>query len=449
MKLIPNTPFIKSLKEIAIPIILQNIIFSGLNLVDTLMIGQLGESSIAAISLANQLYFVLMLFPTAINTGASIFIAQYWGAKNLNHIKEFFDLSLIFNMIFILFFSILIFFFPESILGIFSTDKNVILYGSRYLRIISFSYIFTAVSYSFTIALRSIEKVKMPLYVFTVSLIINIILNFILIFGHLGFPRLGVMGAAIGTLSARIIECTTLVFLVYYFKTPFSLTVKEILAFPVRHLKKYMKTTVPIIINTMGWTLGTTMYNFIYSRMGTNFYSAFAIVDTLYKLLTVLFIGTSSACAVTVGKTIGSQDNKQVFSIAKKYLLLSFFISIFISCTLLVCINMYLSLYKVTGEVIVIARNLFIITAIIVLSKALNVHLIGGIFRGAGDTKYAMLLDTLSIWLIGIPLGLFTAFILKLEFHWVYLIITLEEIVKNILGMKRFYTKKWIHNLVK
>lgn len=241
--------FLKEMLTIAIPIALQNLIASSLNMVDTLMISDLGRSSIAAVGLANQLFFFYILIVFGINTGSSIFISQYWGKKDTKNIKRILGLALSLSAIAGTIFTIVGFFYPETVMRFFIKEVEVVKLGSDYLRIVSLSYIITGIGFAYSIAARSIGKANMPMVVSAISFVTNTVFNYLLIFGKFGFPQLGVKGAAYGTLIARIVEVICIIYFIYRDIEPLAATLKELTDWTKSFVGRYLKTIYPVILN--------------------------------------------------------------------------------------------------------------------------------------------------------------------------------------------------------
>jgi putative MATE family efflux protein len=293
-------PLIASLIALAGPIAVQNLIGSSLNLVDNVMIGSLGAASIAGVALANQIFFLLILFSFAIGSGTAIFTAQFWGKGDLAAIRRSLGLCLTFMMSGSLLFFAAAQIAPGFLIGIFSTDPEVIATGSRFLRIMSWGFLFQAVTMSYVNVLRSIERVRMPLVASVVSLALCTFLNWALIFGNLGLPALGVEGSAIATVIARALEMSIIVGSVYLRRQPdgsphhLAASPRELLGFGREYLGKFWKVTLPVVGNEMGWALGFTIPTIVFARMGTDSIAAYNIADTAIRLVLVVFFGTTA-----------------------------------------------------------------------------------------------------------------------------------------------------------
>lgn len=439
--------FYKKTFQLVLPIAIQNFIFYGLNMVDTMMIGQLGKESLAGVSLANQYLFVLVLIFFGITGGAALFTSQYWGADNIKRIHNIYAVSLKLACIVGLLFSIPALFFPGKVLSIFTNDESVIYYGSKYIRIVSFCYITSGLSFITAGVLRSIGTIKLPMVISGISLILNTLLNYLLIFGKFNFPKLGVEGAAIATVISRTIEIL-LFFSILRLKKHrlIELKLKDFLL--SRSIAKtYYSKVVPVVINETMWSLGTAAYSALFAHISTSSIAAYQIQQTTTNIFLVFIFGIGNASSIIIGNSIGEGNLEKTFSYSTKFLKLSTLLGILTGLVITLLSPYIVDFYNVPVDVLQMARKLIYIFSIILLFKSINITIVVGLLRGGGDTKVAMFMDIVGVWMIGIPLGLISAFILKLEVQWVYLFITFEELVKTAYGLYRIQSKKWINNL--
>lgn len=439
--------FYKQLFRLALPITLQNLILSSLNLVDNIIIGGLGETSIAAVGIANQYFFLLDLLLFGIASGSSIFTAQFWGNKDLKSVKRVLGLSLITGIIASSIFTFGGLLFPKQILGFFSPDTVVITLGSGYLRIVACSYVITSITFAFSFALRSTGNVKTPLIISLIALGTNTILNYGLIYGLFGMPRLGINGSALATLIARIIEGSLLIIIIYNKKYPISSTLHELLDLPKNFVKKFYKITVPVILNETTWALGISMYSVIYAHMGTDVIASTNISGTVERLIWVFLIGIGNSCAIMLGNKIGAGKKEEVLSSAKKFMIINPCIALILGIVIYFVSPILLMPYNITPTVRELARNNLIVFSLFICVKAFNYTAVVGIFRSGGDTTFSLLLDLSGVWLIGVPLAFLGAWVLNLPVYYVYALASTEELFKCIIAAFRLKSKKWLNNL--
>lgn len=439
--------FLKTLFKLALPIALQNLILSSLNLVDTIIIGGLGEYAIAGVGIANQYFFLLNLVLFGVVSGSSIFTAQYYGDNDIPNIKRILGISIITSGTAAFIFFIVGFFFNSQIISIFSTDKVVISIGSEYLRIIVFSYVITAITFSYSFTLRSIGQVKIPMIISIIALAINTILNYLLVYGYFGMPKLGTNGSALATLIARTIEMILMITVVYSQKLIIAAKVREMLDLSLDFVKNFFKITAPVILNESMWSLGVSMYAIAYARMGTEVIASTNIAATIERITWVIFMGLGNACAVMIGNKIGEGNEDEAYLLAKRFIILCPILAILAGLIVFFTSGWTLSVYKVSPTVYNYSHNILMVFSIFLVAKVINYVSVIGIFRSGGDTKFCLILDTGGVWLIGVPLAFLGGLVLKLPIHFVYVLVYLEEVVKLMFCIPRIISKKWINNL--
>ena len=433
--------------RIALPITLQNLVLASLNLVDTIIIGGLGETAIAGVGLANQYFFLLNLLLFGVTSGAAIFTAQYWGNRDVKNIRRVLGLCIMTGGIGAFLFTIGGILFPNQILSIFSKDGDVILLGSRFLRIVSFSYIVTAFTFAYSFILRSTGNVKAPLAVSVTALGINTVLNYLLVYGYLGFPEMGVEGSATATVIARFVEFLLIIAIVYIRKYPVAATLKEMTDITASFVKQFFKVTLPVILNESMWALGVTLYAIVYARMGTDAIASTNISGTIEKIVWVVFLGFGNACAVMIGNKIGAGDKKEVVIYANRFAILGPAAALLAGIAMIFLSHFLLAPYNVSPAVMDYAQKNLIVFFLFMWAKVFNYINIVGILRSGGDTTFCLFLDTGGVWLVGVPLAFLGGLVFHLPIYWVYALVQIEEVIKLIIGIPRLVSKKWINNL--
>ena len=438
----------KTLFVIALPIILQNLMQSTVNMLDTLMVGQLGSVEIASVGLGNQIYMLLNMVLFGISSGGAIFIAQFWGKKENSGIWKMEGVMFSFSMVIALIFTFASVFFPKFLIGLYSKDFQVIEIGARYLRIVAFSFPFFAMSFAFSMALRSTEHVKLPMVATMISLVLNAILNYLLIFGIGFFPSLGIVGAAIATCISRIVECFILFIVAYSKKYEVASSVKNLFSFTFFEVRKFIKIAFPVIINEAIWGLGTSMHSLIMGRTSTEAISAFNITGTISQITWVFFIGVGNAAGIIIGKKIGEGNETE----ARKYAnTLSWFMplmAIFIGL-LLIPISKFLPfMFNVEANILVQAKMMLMILMCCYPLNAFNMCWVVGICRAGGDTVFAAIIDVCFMWIIAIPLAACVAYFTNVQPYIIYICLLSEQIFKAIVGFYRIKSGKWLHNVV-
>lgn len=446
--MIRDKELLRKVLHIAVPIALQNLISSSVNFADVFMIGKLGETSLAAVGLSNQISFLLNLLLFGITSGAGVMTAQYWGKKDIVNIKKVLGLALIFSLSCSLMFFLASFFIPEQLLKIYTPDLAVISLGVKYLRIVCFSYLIWAVSFVYVLQLRGIAITQITVISSFISLIVNVLLNYILIFGKLGFKAYGVEGAAIATCIARLAEFLVIILAVYIKKYPLAAKFSELIDFDFNFAKRYLKISLPVVLNETIWSLGINCYSMIYARMSTEAVATVNVVSSIERIVFVGFIGLANSAGVIIGNTIGEGDNKKAeeygISFGKMALVLGIITAIILGMITIPILNVY-ELKETTHNM---AKLTLFILAFILPLKSMNGTIIVGILRGGGDTKFALYIDVAALWIVAIPLSYFGGLVLGLPVYLVYLLSASEEIIKLIFGFNRVKSKRWINNVV-
>ncbi len=447
INLFQDRQFYKKFIYIAGPIAVQNLLMSSLALVDIVMIGQLGETAIAAVGLGGQVFFLSTLLFYGISSGGAVFFAQFWGRKDIKSIKKTIFLVVLLAETGAAVLSTMAITIPEYIINIFTTDTAVIAAGSVYLTITGISFVFTALSIAYSLALRSIGKASLPLKATIVSITVNTGLNYILIFGKLGFPEMGITGAAIATTVSRFIEMSIIVIYVYKSKSVLAAGIKDFLNLKKEFVKKYFKTTFPVILNELAWATGMLVYKIVYARMGTDTIATIGITETTDSLIFSFLLGSANACAIMTGNKIGERDIEGVHIYSRRFLILAFFLGISGGSILLLIAPHVPLLFNVSDSVRRSATLVMYILAAFTVVKSFNLHFVIGMFRGGGDTKFSFLIDIIGTWFVGVPLAVLFGLILKFPLHIVVLIIIFEEALKAVLGFFRYRSNKWIHDV--
>ncbi|WP_297631137.1 MATE family efflux transporter [uncultured Clostridium sp.] len=443
-KILKDKEFIKTMITLAIPITLQCFITSSLNLVDNLMIGKLGESAIASVGLANQYFFIFMLALTGINAGASIFMSQYWGKKEKKEIKKVLGLDLTVGLIASFIFGLGAVAFAEVIMGILSNDIMVIELGARYLRIVAVSYIFTNITMGYSSALRSTEQPKIPMRASLLGVLVNAFLNWVFIFGNLGMPELGVEGAAIATVIARIVEMVYIILVVYIKKNIVSANIREMRDFDKVFVKKYFKTSTPTILNELVWSFGMTAFSIAYAQIGTSAVATMQIATTLNNMFMVICIGLATGASIMVGNKIGAGEEEIAFDYSKKLGTLSPIFGIALGAIIILLAKFIVAPFNVEYRTYLDTVNVLYVMAIFCPIRFFNVVMIVGVFRGGGDTTYSMLVQAGTIWLYAVPMAFIGATVLNLPVVLVYFLVCSEEIIKVGFEMIRLRSGKWL-----
>ncbi|MEN3042365.1 MAG: MATE family efflux transporter [Fervidobacterium sp.] len=435
---------LKDVLKIAIPVSLENMIANTGTFVLTILLSQLGEVEVAVNGIANQSSFLVILFLFGLNTGGAIFLAQYWGKKDLENMKKMLSLMIYFSLIIALVFFIITFFFPKFFITIFSKDERVLNKGVFYLKIISISYFGLALEVSFRTFLRSVEKAFIPMLSYVYGTIVQIGLAYLFLNGLFKMPKLGITGIAIAITLSRFVIPIYQIFKATSLKLPYTFSIKGINS---KFLKKFLHYATPTTLNEISWSLGMTMYGIIFGRMGTQTYAARNILSSFENYVWTLTFGLVIASSVMVGKYIGQMEYEKAQQFSKKILFWNSVIG-FLSAFAIVFVYSMLygkfELEKNTKLILTYSMWVMLVGAPV---KAFNGAAIVGVLRAGGDAKFAFLLETFTLWCFGVPLAFIGAFIWKQPLPIVYGLTLSDELVKSVIAYFRIRSKKWIRNV--
>lgn len=447
--------FYKKLFLIAVPITLQQLMQTFVNMLDTIMVGQLGAVEIAAVGLGNQIFFMLNMILFGISSGGSVFIAQFWGKKDLPRIHQTLGIMIFLATIISVLFTFAAAFIPEILISFYSKDTSVISFGAKYLRSVCLSYPIMAIGFAFQFAFRGTEHVKLPMIATIISFFFNAILNFLLIFGadfsfagiNFSVPALNVTGAGLATLISRCIETSILLIFSYAKKYEVCTRLKNIFSFDTSFFAKFSKIALPVIFNEALWGFGMTTENAIFAHAGTAAIAAFNITGTISQLTWVLIIGCGNGAGIIIGKYIGSGDEKSARSYATKLAVFMPTMATFIAFLLYPLGLSLPHLFKVDISILHQAQLMLLTLACFYPFNAFNMCFIVGVCRAGGDTKYAAFHDLFWMWVIAIPAGFFTALCMKWMPWQVYGCLLSENLFKATAGFFRLRSGKWLNNL--
>ncbi len=441
--------FFSTLLALWTPIALQQLIFSALNFVSTIMIGQLGETAVAAVGLANQIFFLLQLLLFGVGSGAAIFVAQFWGKQDVRNIRRVLGISLLLELIGALVFSIVALGFPAQALAVYSTDRTVIALGSEYLRIAGLQYFVVALSTSYAVTLRSSGSVRLPVTISIFSLCLGAGLNYALIFGHLGLPALGVPGGALGSTVARFVEGLLLLALTYSTGSVAAASVREMLAFDRAFLKNILRTILPVALNEIFWSVGISIYSLIFARIGTEAVAAVSIAASIENLAFVPFVAVTNVAAIMIGHRIGADEEHKAMAYAKRFLQMNIVGGLVLGGAIFISADAVLQFYNIDATTQEFARNVLTVMAFALWIKVSNMMLIVGLLRAGGDARVSAMIDVSPLWLVGLPAAALGAFIFGLPVYWVYLLTISDEACKFVIALWRVLSKRWINNLAR
>ena len=445
-----NKRFYKILISLCIPIIIQNLISTSVNVIDTMMISSLGEASVASIGVANQFFFLFNMSLSGITGGAGVFISQFYGKKDVNNIRKVTGLSTILAIILSGLFFIPALVIPKYIIHIFSYDPEVVKLCSEYFSIVVFCYPLIAVSTVFSMGSRGVRNPKLGMFCSAFALVTNVVLNYGFIFGNLGLPQLGVKGAALATVIARFFELILILSYVYFVKKDYILKfkLKDIKSVNKEFIKSFSSKSTPIFLNDTAWAFGTVLYSVAYSQAGTSAIAASQIATSTGNFFIMTAVCIATGASIMLGNELGADHIDRAVIYAKKFSILVFLAGLLLGGLLIINIPVLLKIFSVSDTLAPDIIKIFFIMGILMALKSFNTLIVIGVLRSGGDTKYALFLELGCMWFVSIPLTFLAAFKGMPIFVLVLLTYT-EEIAKFIFGVPRALSKKWAANIVK
>ena len=448
--LIRDKEFYKRLFLLALPLAGQSILTFSVNLADNIMVGQLGDTAISGVYMANQWNNLLQKFVQGFCTASLVIATQYWGRRDTDSIKTISAMTAKFCLTAGLVFFLMAFVFPEWLLGMYTTEAEVIKESTRYLRIVCFSYLFYCVTEVLMASMRCVETVGIGLYTSISTLCINVVLNYLLIFGKFGMPKMGIQGAAVATLVARMVETAIMVYYVKVKDKKLGLKLADILRHSRVLLKDYIRYGIPIFAGSAMWGINMTVQSSIIGRLGESAISAVSISNNMFEITSVAMYGVSSATGIIIGKTVGSGDYELVKKYAKTLQLV--FIGMGIGTSILMYSSHWLIpvLYPtITVETATVVYQLICVLTVMVLGTAYQVSCLTGIVRAGGCTHFVFVNDTIFIWCVLIPSGLLAAFVFDAPAWVVFACLKCDQILKCIVAVVKVNRFKWIKNITR
>lgn len=441
--------FYKNVIMLMLPIALQNLINVGISSIDVIMLGRVGEDVLSGASLGSQINFIMSLFLFGLMSGSSVLIAQYWGKKDSEPIKTVFGIAMkVSAAIGIVFFAVTMA-IPGTLMRIFTNDLQVIGYGVEYLRIVCWSYLMIPLTMTYLNTMRSMEEVIVATVAYLASMVTNIIVNAFLIFGIAGLPKLGIRGAAIGTVVARAAELIIVIVhnCVKNKTLPFRfsyLTRKNRLLW-----KDFLSYSVPVMANELIWGAGVSAISAVLGHMGSSVVAANSVAQVVRQLAMVVGFGISSTTAIMLGKTIGAGEKKLAELYAKRFLFLSVATGLLGAVVVLIARPICLATLVLTPQARKYLNFMMYIMSYFVIGQSVNTTIVVGICRSGGDTRFGLVLDTVFLWGVAILGGFLSAFVFKWGVYVTYIILLGDEVIKVPITLWRYRTKKWLKNVTR
>lgn len=441
---------------LALPIILQNLVTTSLGFVDTFMVGLLGQSELSAVTAANTPIFLVQIIIFGLLSGLAVLVSQYWGKHDTEAINRCMGIALYTGVSLAALIALALFLAPRQVMALVTDNALLIQLGAPYLRIVGISYIFNTASSVYVGVQRSTENPAMGLTVFTVSMVLNTFLNYVLIFGKFGAPALGITGAAAATLISRAVE--------FILTFGYALRNRRIPLMPAALLHPgtafvgdFLKYSTPVLVNDSLWGLGTTLITAVIGHMAISeeMLAAYAIMGNIEKFSTVACYGISGASAVIVGKRIGEgASREEVYEVSWCMLLLTVLIGLMVSLSLAVLLptvfipRLY-PLFHLEGLSLEIAATMCVVFIFMMPTKAFDITNISGVLRAGGDVRVSAVIDVGSVWLVALPITVLSALVFEAPVALVCLGIQAEGLSKVPLGIWRLRSRKWINDVTR
>ena len=443
---IKASDFSKKLITLIFPIAFQQFMLALVSASDAVMLGMLSQDVLSAVSLAGQVTFVENLFFAAVTIGLSMFAAQYWGKNDKTSVEKIFAYVMKITAIVSFLFFVAGLCFPKTLIHIFTNDAVLVDGGAIYLRAVSPSFFLTGISQIYLYTLKNTGKATKSSLISSVSVVVNIVLNAVLIFGLFGFPKLEIVGAALATVIARVIEVLWCVA-----ETAKKDSIKLKMPYVLhddKHLRRdFWKYTSPVLGNEIVWGVGFTMYSVIMGHLGTDAVAANSVANIVKNLVACFCLGLGSGGGIMVGNELGAGKLELAKAYGRKLCKLSVICGIISGLFLLLVSPLILSVSDLSDTANGYLKYMLFMCSYYMVGKSVNGTTIAGIFCAGGDSKFGFLCDTIAMWCITVPLGMIAAFVLKLPVLAVYFIINLDEIVKLPAVYRHYKKYKWVKDL--
>lgn len=443
-----NNSFYHNIFRFVLPIIVQNLLSAAVSSTDVIMLNFVGQSAISAVSLATQYTSVLFMVYYGLGTGVTMLSAQYFGKGDLHAIEAVEGIALRFSIVISILFASSALFFPQVMMRLFTNDPALIQLGASYLRYVSVSYLCWGVTEVYLATLRSIGRVSVSTVLNMLAFVLNLFLNAVFIFGWFGAPKLGVMGVAIATSSARVVELIGCIII--------SMRSKDIhlrLSYLFIHSpllqKDFIQLSLPALGNDISWGVAFSMYSVILGHLGSDVVAANSLVTVVRNFGTILCFSIASAGTILLGNTIGRNQIETARSDAKKLMKLTVLSGAIGGLIILAATPFVLAHATLSAQAMHYLKYMLLINTYYVMGAAVNTTLIAGVFRAGGDSRFGFICDTIDMWCYAVPLGFLTAFVFKLPVMWVYFLLCTDEFVKWPWVIKHYRSGKWLRNITR
>ena len=439
--------FYRQVAGIAVPIALQGFITTGVNMMDTLMIGIVGETQLSAVSLANQFISIYQILCMGIGMGASVLVARYYGMRDRDSLKKAVAIMVRLCVGMAALFCLVTAFFPEWIMGIYTVEDAIISNGVRYLEYSVITYFLLGLSLTSTIVLRNVQKVKLPLYTSIGAFFINVGANYVFIFGKFGFPEMGVAGAAVGTLIARVFEFGMICGYLFLRDQEIGVRISDVFQKVGNLWREYIRISIPVLLSDGILAIGNNSVAMVIGRLGESFVAANAVTAMTQQLSTTVIQGFSQAGAIVTGYTLGEGDKDKAREQGYAFLGIGILFGAIGAGIIMLIAEPMITAYNLSAQTQEIARELMRAISLIVLFQATNSIMTKGVLRGGGDTKILMVADNIFLWVASIPLGILAGLVFHLPAFWIYFFLKVDQVLKAVWCVLRLRSGKWIKKI--
>lgn len=449
LETIRNRDLFSMMGKVALPIALQSLIGSSLSFIDNLMVGSLGELELNAVGVSVQVFFIYWMLLFGFTGGMGTFISQFYGVMDFKNIRKTTGFALSAAAGVSLLFFVAGFFFPEYILRIFTKYPEVIEAGVGYVRICSFTFLFLAVTQPFTVALRATQQSALPLAASVIAFATNTFLNWVFIFGKLGAPALGVEGAALATAIARLLEMLIILFEVFVLKNKIAGHFREFFSYSKELAARIIRNALPTTANETLWGIGTSMYVAAFARIGISEGAAVQACNTINNMFALAAFSIGDAVLILVGQKLGEGKTELAYNMSRKMIRMGFIVGVLFGTGVIIAGEPLLGLFSFSEQGAAYAFRILIVYGATMWLTLYNAIHVTGTLRCGGDTKFAMITETGTVWLIGVPLAFITSLYLHMPIYLAVLAVKIEEVVKAIFLTRRYYSRKWLKTVIK
>lgn len=449
LKKADNRVFYKTVIALVLPMALQNLINVGVSSADVIMLGQVSETVLSAASLAGQVQFIMTLVFFGLTSGAAVLTAQYWGKGDTRTIEKVMGIAMRFSLIVGLAFTLAAWLIPETLMSIYTSEPEVISEGCKYLRIVAVAYIPISITTIYLNIMRSVERVVISTVVYLISLITNVILNAVFIFGLFGLPAMGIVGAALATMIARFVELAIVMFYSKKMNRTIRFRLSDLFVRDGLLFRDFLRYSVPVVLNELMWGAGASMNSAVIGHLGSAATAANSVAQVTRQLATVVAFGIANAAAIMIGKAIGSGDVERAKNYGARFTKLTLLAGVAGAVVVLIVRPIVMASMTLSVEAEGYLSVMMLVMSYFVIGQAYNTTMVVGVFRAGGDTRFGLALDVISMWCCSILLGAVAAFVLKWSVPVVYIILMSDEVLKVPFTTWRYKTRVWLKNVTR